>query len=521
VRILIFHGYLLRGTGSNVYNAELAQALSSLGHEVHLLSQDREAESLPWVDAVGTWSDSDAGLQVRQTGGSSPGEGSVTVYLPEIGEVLPVFVVDEYEGFTARAFPDLSDRDIDGYVDANVRAIREIIDLAGEMDAALANHLIAGPAICAEADLDFAIKVHGSDLSYAVIPHPERFVPLARRGVEAAKAVLVGSSFTARALWEVMKDPNLPAKTRLAPPGVDIERFRPRDETAGRTDSIERLIDDIPASDPTVGDFGRDDEAAVTALKGFAAAEGSRVVYVGKLLVNKGVDLLLAAWPIVVDGLVAEGRPTPRLLVVGFGSFEAGLRDLWSSIAAGDLDSAFRIAQRGRELEGEDAGGKLRILSDFLCDPPEGYVEMGRVAADSVLWAGRLDHGEVADVLPASEALVMPSTFPEAFGMVAAEAAACGVPFVSAAHSGMLEVSDRLGEALDPDDAGFLSFSVGSDSIEQLAACLLHWLRMSPEKQAQVSERLASAVSDSYSWPAMAAALVAAASGDLDKLPHP
>ena len=50
MRILIFHGYLLRGTGSNVYNASLARALAGLGHEVHLLCQDRLAHELAWVD---------------------------------------------------------------------------------------------------------------------------------------------------------------------------------------------------------------------------------------------------------------------------------------------------------------------------------------------------------------------------------------------------------------------------------------------------------------------------------------
>ena len=55
MKVLIFHGYLLRGTGSNVYNANVAQALARLGHEVHLLCQDLEAASLPWVDAVGDW----------------------------------------------------------------------------------------------------------------------------------------------------------------------------------------------------------------------------------------------------------------------------------------------------------------------------------------------------------------------------------------------------------------------------------------------------------------------------------
>ena len=44
MRVLIFHGYMLRGTGSNIYNANLAQALARLGHEVHLLCQDRDAE---------------------------------------------------------------------------------------------------------------------------------------------------------------------------------------------------------------------------------------------------------------------------------------------------------------------------------------------------------------------------------------------------------------------------------------------------------------------------------------------
>jgi hypothetical protein len=45
VRILIFHGYLLRGTGSNIYNANLARALAGLGHEVDLFCQDRTAYS--------------------------------------------------------------------------------------------------------------------------------------------------------------------------------------------------------------------------------------------------------------------------------------------------------------------------------------------------------------------------------------------------------------------------------------------------------------------------------------------
>src|SRR6478672_9461354 len=104
MKVLIFHGYLLRGTGSNVYNANVAQALSRLGHEVHLLCQDLEAGSLPWIDATGSWEG--GGLSVEPTGNEgSPGDGSITAYTPDIGGLLPVYVGDTYVGFEARTFP--------------------------------------------------------------------------------------------------------------------------------------------------------------------------------------------------------------------------------------------------------------------------------------------------------------------------------------------------------------------------------------------------------------------------------
>ncbi|HEY7150381.1 MAG TPA: hypothetical protein VH391_01745, partial [Solirubrobacterales bacterium] len=93
MRVLIFHGYLLRGTGSNVYNASLAQARAGLGHQVHLLCQDREAASLDWVDRFGRWSSGRLGVE---SAGGGAGPGTVTAYVPEIGGLLPVYVDDPY-----------------------------------------------------------------------------------------------------------------------------------------------------------------------------------------------------------------------------------------------------------------------------------------------------------------------------------------------------------------------------------------------------------------------------------------
>src|ERR1700683_3233505 len=71
MRVLIFHGYLLSGTGSNVYNARLAEALVGLGHEVHLFSQDRHPERYAFVDAAGDW---DGGRLRLKAIGDSHGE---------------------------------------------------------------------------------------------------------------------------------------------------------------------------------------------------------------------------------------------------------------------------------------------------------------------------------------------------------------------------------------------------------------------------------------------------------------
>jgi glycosyltransferase involved in cell wall biosynthesis len=445
MRVLIFHGYMLRGTGSNIYNVNLARALAKLGHEVHLLCQDRE---------------------VRIEG--------VQIHNPDIGGLLPVYVKDPYEGFEVKTFPELTEAELDHYIKANVAAVREVAEGAGGVDLALANHLVMGPAILAQAGVaPFAVKIHGSALEYTVKPHP-RFLPYAREGLKAASGVLVGSGHTAESLWAALSDlPDLPEKTRLGPPGVDIEEFEP----VGEREPL--------------------------------------VAFVGKFLVSKGVDLLLAAWP-----LVRAAHPEVRLEVAGFGAYEDGLRRLLAALERGDLDEAREVARRGWGLEGGEEK-PLPILSAFLADPPQGYVDMARAAAGSVAFVGRLEHHEVAELFPRAEAMVMPSTFPEAFGMVAVEAAACGTLPVSAGHSGMLEVSRQLRAAL-PEPVGRLtSFLVEEGAVEAIAERLDAWLALPENEREAARQALVETVGRLWSWEGVARGVLTAAAGKLDDLPHP
>ena len=504
MRILIFHGYLLQGTGSNVYNAELAAALVRAGHELHLLCQDRDPLALDWVDAAGDW---DGGaLSVRAV--RSPVRA--TVYRPDIGGLLPLYVADRYEDTEARPFAELSEAEVDRYVDANVAAVREVVERA-RPDVALANHLVMGPAILARAldDVPYAVKIHGSALEYVVKPHP-RFRPYAVEGLARARGILVGSRHTAESLWTEMDDPSLPGRTRLGPPGVDVVRFAPRSPEAARAGLAalrDRLASAPPERSAPGSSFARDVSEAVTALD--TIEDGDRlVVFVGKLIASKGVELLLAAWP-----LVLAREPRARLIVVGFGAFRPGLEELAETLAAGDLAAA-------SQTRGED-GRELPQLTAFLEGAGEDYRRAAAGLRDRVAWAGRLDHSELADLLPAAEAMAVTSTFPEAFGMVAAEAAGTGTLPVVANHSGLGEVARTLATAVPEEARAWLSFEVGPDAVVELAEALSGWLGASDAVRAATREAIVSVTRARYSWDGVARGVIAAAQGDLDGLAEP
>ena len=472
MRVLIFHGYLLSGTGSNVYNASLARAMRLLGHEVHLFCQDRGAAEHEWVDATGDWSAGE--LEVHAAGPEpGPDSGSVTVYMPDIGGLLPVFVRDRYAGFEVKTFAEMTDSEIERYIDQNTAAVRDVVARAGEPDAALANHLVTAPLVLKKAGIPFAVKVHGSDLSYTVIPEIDRFGPMARDGAMAAAGILVGSNHIAERLREAVDEPEVNAKVRLGPPGVDTELFCaiPREDGPRRLRGLAEWLEAIEdEAEEAESSWARDPLEAAAAVRWLGRTEGPRVVFVGKLIVSKGADLLVSAWP-----LVHARHPHARLLLCGFGAYREGIENLILALGEGDIEGARGIAHQGRALEGGPMK-PLKYLSSFLADPPASYADDARAARGSIQLAGRLEHSEVGYLVPACDALVFPSTHPEAFGMVAAEAASAGVLPVSAAHSGALEVSRELQAGLPDEAAGLVTFPLDEGAIEAIAARLNIWL---------------------------------------------
>jgi glycosyltransferase involved in cell wall biosynthesis len=407
VRIVLWHGYLLGGTGSNVYTRALAREWSRAGHEVVVLSQEPHSEEY----------DLGGARHVR----------------PEIGGLLPVFVLDRYEGLDARLLPALSREERERYVELNAAAVRAELPA----DLVFANHVLLGGPVGAASGARYAIKAHGSELEYAMRGNEELQV-WGRESLAPAEAVFVGSQHIRRVLDEVVGHV---AHVHEVPPGVDVDQFRPQP----REQALAALVEEARRDPPNDGNERLPDEGNAERLSAFLAQDEPTVVYFGKLLYNKGVHLLLEA----LQELDA------RAVVVGFGDYR-------------------------EELE--------------------------RLAPPRTLFTGPLEHRHLVHLLPLADVTVVPSIFPEAFGMVAAEAAAAGSPPLVARHSGLEEIALGLEAEYPPEHRHLTSFLTGD--VTDLRAKLRELLALPAAEHERIATAARRAVEERWSWSSVAERLL-------------
>jgi glycosyltransferase involved in cell wall biosynthesis len=405
MKILLWHGYLLGGTGSNVYTRALARAWSRLGHEVVVFCQEPHPERIDL--------------------------GGAEVVRPDIGGVLPVFVLDRYEGLEPRLLQDTTPAERSRYVDANAAALREHLPA----DLVFANHVLLGAPVAAGAGAPFAVKAHGSELEYSIRGN-EELVAWARSSLAPARAVFVGSGHIREVLEDVLGHVD---GVYEVPPGVDIEEFRPEDR--GR--ALEALVEECRRDPPNPGNANErlPDEGNAERLAAFLDEGSPIVLYFGKLLYNKGVHLLLRVLP----------RVGARGLIVGFGDYRA---------------------------------------------------ELEAVAPEGTLFTGPLEHRHLVHLLPLADVVVVPSIFPEAFGMVAAEAAAAGCPPLVARHSGLAEVAGGLEAEYPARHRELASFATTDE--DDLADKLRQLLALAPKERAELGRAARRAAERLWSWPSVA-----------------
>ena len=401
MRILLWHGYLLGGTGSNVYTRALAREWSRAGHDVTVICQE------PHPDRYDL--------------------GGAKVFRPNVGPLLPVFVLDRYEGIEAKLLQDFTRAERDRYFALNATA------LCAHMPADLvfANHVLLGAPVGVASGVPFVVKAHGSELEYSIRGNHD-LTTWARETLPSAKAVYVGSAHIREVLEDVVGQVD---RVHEVPPGVDVDEFRP----APREEALQELLDEARADPPNPGNANErhPDAGNAERFSEFFASDEPTVVYFGKLIYNKGVHILLDALR-EVDA---------RAVIVGFGDYR-------------------------EELE--------------------------RTAPLGTLFTGPLEHRHLVHLLPLADVTVVPSIFPEAFGMVAAEAAAAGSPPLVARHSGLAEVARDLEAGYPAELRHLASFATGDSA--DLAGKLRELLALTPEARADLGAASRRVAVERWSW---------------------
>jgi len=405
MRIAIWHGYLLGGTGSNVYTRQLAREWARAGHEVTVLCQETHPER-------------------HDVGGAR-------VVRPDVGGLLPVFVLDHYEGYQVRLLQDCPRAELDAWVEANASAVRQCLPA----DFLLCNHVLLGGAVGRASGAPYAVKAHGSELEYSMRARPE-LEAWGRDVLASAAATFVGSAHIRDVVEDVCGHVE---RVHEVPPGVDVDAWRPQP----REDALAALVAEArrDPSNPGNANERLPDEGNAERLAQFLTGDQATVVYFGKLLLNKGVHVLLEA----LEGVDA------RAVIVGFGDYR------------GELEA---------------------------------------MAPERVLFTGPLEHRHLVHLLALGDACVVPSIFPEAFGMVAAEAAATGCPPLVARHSGLAEVAEGL-EAEYPESVCDLASFTSGDAAD-LRERLVRLLSLPAHDRAAIREAARRAAVERWSWSSVA-----------------
>src|SRR5687768_17061093 len=139
--ICILHGYLLEGSGSNLWTRSVVESLCRQGETVHLMAQENHPERYPFIsEAHHYFSDGPVDTFYRREGAGPP--GSCILHKPVLGDTLPVYVWDHYEEFShVVPMVDLPDDEVEAYLEANVRALTRVVRENG-VTAIHANHAV-------------------------------------------------------------------------------------------------------------------------------------------------------------------------------------------------------------------------------------------------------------------------------------------------------------------------------------------------------------------------------------------
>ncbi|MDX1583741.1 MAG: glycosyltransferase family 4 protein, partial [Thermoanaerobaculia bacterium] len=536
--ICFLHGYLLEGSGSNLWTRSVLEALSREGHVVHLMAQENHPERYPFIREAKVYR-RNGSVDIVHRGEPSDEAGCI-LHKPELGDPLPVYVKDRYEEFK-RPVPmaELDDAIIEQYIEANVRVLRQIVE-STEIDVIHANHAVLMSVVAMrihdELGIPYVVMPHGSAIEYAV-KRDDRMKAFAEKAFNKAERILlIGGELRERLHSVLPSVPDLDSKMVSLRLGVDTSAFEPVDrdrrdeaveglklqleglERGKRRRDTDRLLSEV-RNDPSITDLRRVFESTSNyelknpdadleeKLDGMDWKQGRTLLYVGRLIANKGPQNILAALP-----LVLEEEPDLRFVIVGHGPLREPLEAIVAALSAGNRRLVREIVRLGREIEQTDDGpASLHEWELFFAELErrgelESYFESAEatIDRDRVIFTGYLTHRELRFLFPCFDVAVFPSLVREAGPLVFLEALASGVFPLGTYFGGMKASIDSLSGVVDDDDRDLMKIDPEPD---RLIFDLAEKLPRAMQKGDRWRNALRHAAVEHYDWRSVAGTL--------------
>ena len=362
MHLVVVHGYILSGTGSNIYSANVAKTWKRQGHAVTVVCQDPFASQLPFVDEFYS------GTENIPT--TPPAQGTIRVVVPDINGLLLVYNYDRYPRYDVKTMVECTIAEIDAHIDATTEGLRRVLQQGADL--VLTNHIILSPVIASratrETNTPYVCKLHGSAMIFSLKPRKEELKAYAVEGLRNSQRIIAGTNHVADVALEVLQAEKetigLEKKLVIVPPGLDPDVFqaggtveeRQKHFLANVCEFISRKpngrkassITLPPHTDPDLHNklaaiADSYDQRAIDADladRWIPFQEGEPIIcFFGNFLDTKGVGELLTAFPSILRRV-----PEARLLLIGFGRFREHLEGMVRALRDGDFE-AFQVSR--------------------------------------------------------------------------------------------------------------------------------------------------------------------------------
>ena len=483
MKIGIYHGYELTGSGSNEYTRYLAKNLAESGHEIHIICREPNPEQISFLSKAYKWDIDGAVKEVFSR--QDTNTGCFLHQLPH-NRVRPVYLTDKQRDGEVKSFISLTKTELEDYHNLNEKLLH-IILLKIKLDILHANHLIYQPVaaldVCKLTDTPLIIYPHGSSIEY-VLKFDDRYKKLALKAILGCSGLIIGNEEVRDRITKIYPDfkDTILAKTKIVGVGVDTNLFKPI-ENKNREKNIQELINlggkggkspevtkkvyvrlqkfDINSTRDYWNryDHSLPDADLKNVLKQIPWNENI-LLFVGALTVGKGLQSLITALPAILDQ-----QPKTHLVIVGDGSYREVLEALIYAIKTSDELLLSELCKKGKDLDRNDLAGPWEDVQHYLNNPDNisKLLKFGKNLDKHVHFLGRLDHSRLKFVFPCADVAVFPSVIPEAYPLVVMESLANGVIPVVTYFSGFKDGLDELESFLGKDLIDRMKISINPD----------------------------------------------------------